>query len=143
MTTSDPYKRLAALRKIIDAEDAARDERSAIWRILSDAGVTHAQIAQSSPGVGEDAVQVALKRYQKPEGDPWAHLESLSATLLCSRLLRVSKRIATAKAAREERAELWRQGIEAGLSHTSLAAASGVSKSYVKKDLDRRAKVSA
>ncbi len=142
MTDADPCKRLAALRKVIDAEDTARDERSAIWRILADAGVTQAQIAQASPGVDEDAVQKALKRRQAPEGGTWAHLATLSPTLLYARLLRVSKRIATAKEAREERAELWRKGIEIGLSHTALAAASGVNKSFVKKDLDRRAKVS-
>lgn len=138
MTPPDPYKRLRALRKIIDAEDAARDERTAIWRALAAGGLTHAQIAQASPGVDQDAVQKALKRAEDIEGDPY-NLGTLSATLLYSRLVRVSKRMGSAKAAREERATIWQELYDAKAPLDPIAEASGVHKAFPLKDIRRRA----
>jgi hypothetical protein len=132
------YKRLRVLRKTIDAEDAARDERLAIWRLLAASGVTQAQIAAASPGVDQDAVQKALKRGGEVQGDPFG-LAGLDGTMLYARLVRVSRKIAKAKVAREERATIWQELSDAKAPLDPIAAASGVHKTFILKDLRRRA----
>lgn len=62
---------------------------------------------------------------------------------LYKRLAANRAKLTKAEAAREsvaaDRADLWRALIAEGETHVSIAAASGVHKTYIKKELERRA----